>query len=106
MIEEASLLQKIREKEIEMSVEIDSARRESDTMIEQAKKEAAVLIAGYEQLAQQTVNEYYSKEREAMRKELEELTVRLREEERSSLERAEKHIVQARDLIVKTVLLE
>ncbi len=105
MAEEASLLQKIREKEIEMSVQIDSARRESDALIEKTKRDAAALIAGYEQLAQQAVSELYRKEREDMQKELEELKTRLEEEERSLLEQGEKNIPQARDLIIKSLIL-
>jgi vacuolar-type H+-ATPase subunit H len=106
MVEEASLLQKIREKEIEMSVQIDSARRESDALIEKTKRDAAALIAGYEQLAQQAVSELSRTEREDIRKELEKLKTRLEEEERSLLERGEKNIPQARDLIVRGVILE
>ncbi len=106
MVEEASLLQKIREKEIEMSVQIDAARRESDAMIEQAKKEAATLIAGFEQSVQHMIREYNRKEQEDMRKELEELKKRLEEEEHASLKRGENNIPKARDLIVKRVLRE
>ncbi len=106
MVEEASLLQKIREKEIEMSVQIDSARRESDAMIERTKKEAEALIAGYRKSAEQVVGEYQRKEQENARKELGELKKRLEEEERFALEQGENNILRARDLIVKRVILE
>jgi vacuolar-type H+-ATPase subunit H len=106
MTEESSLLQKIREKEMEMSVRIDLARRESDAMIEQTKREAAALVAGYEKIAENAVSEYYRNEREAVQKELEELKTRFEMEKQSTLERGEKKIPNARDLIVKKVLLE
>jgi vacuolar-type H+-ATPase subunit H len=106
MVEEASLLQKIREKEIEMSVRIDSARRESDAMIEQTKKEAAAFIAEYQQSAKAAVSEYYRREQKDVSKELDELKTLLAEEERSILEYGEKNIPRARDLIVQRVCLD
>jgi vacuolar-type H+-ATPase subunit H len=67
---EKSLLQKIREKELEMSVQIEHARREADQIIDQAKKEATELIAGYEGEADTAVADYDRVEKEKTREEV------------------------------------
>jgi vacuolar-type H+-ATPase subunit H len=106
MNDEPSLLQKIREKEMEMSVQIDSARRESDAFIEQTKREAEALVAGYEKMAETAVAEFHRNKRKLVQEELEQLKIRLEEDERSILNEGEKNIPRARDLIVRRVILE
>ncbi len=57
-----SLLQKIREKELEVSVKVDQARREADQLIEQAKNEAKELVSKFQKEAEKASKEYSQKE--------------------------------------------
>jgi hypothetical protein len=103
MVPEKSLLQKIREKELEMSVKIEHVRREADQMIEQAKREAAELNAGYEKEADRVASEYERLEKEKTRKEIVELKALSETEARAVKEKGEQNLERAVVTILRIV---
>lgn len=103
MVPEKSLLQKIREKELEMSVKIEHVRREADQTIEQAKREATELIAGYERDADNAAAEYDRLEKEKTKKEMDHLKILGEVEARAVKEKGEQNLDRAVESIFRTV---
>ncbi len=101
---ERSLLQTIREKELEASISLDDTRREAAGLIEAARKEAEGIIAGARKEAALSAEEYAGVERERISREVEETrrseTERMKEAEAA----AEKHAGEAVEHIVKAVV--
>jgi vacuolar-type H+-ATPase subunit H len=101
--EQQSLLQKIRHRELEISVEIDRVRREADRRIEETKKEAADLIRRYEEEADRIAVDYRREELERIGGEIERLKEVGESEARKVRERGERNLPQAIDNITKTI---
>ena len=73
MAEEKSLLQQIREKRLTISIKVDETRREGEEVILTARKEASEIIDTSEKEGKKAAQEYYEKEMEKLRKEIEQL---------------------------------
>jgi vacuolar-type H+-ATPase subunit H len=106
MVPEKSLLQKIREKELEMSVKIEHIRREADQTIEQAKKEATELIASYEREADTAALNYDRLEKEKTREEKDHLKTLGDTEARAVKEKGEQNLARAVEKILQIVAPE
>jgi vacuolar-type H+-ATPase subunit H len=106
MAEEKSLLQQIREKELMISIKIDETRREGEEIILNARKEASEIIETSEREGKKTAQEYYEKEMEILRNEIEQL--RNQSNQQALLVRAEgeRNLPSAIDKIAKVVSLE
>jgi vacuolar-type H+-ATPase subunit H len=106
MAEEKSLLQQIREKELMISIKIDETSREGEEVIISARKEASEMIETSEREGKKTAKEYYEKEMEKLRKEIEQL--RSQSNQQALLVRAEgeRNLPSAIDKIAKVVSLE
>jgi vacuolar-type H+-ATPase subunit H len=104
--EEKSLLQQIREKEMMISIKIDETRRESEEIMINARKEASKIIETSESEGKKAAQEYFEKEMEKLRKEIEEL--RNQSNQKALLVRAEgeRNLPSAIDKIAKAVSLE
>jgi vacuolar-type H+-ATPase subunit H len=87
-----SLLQSIRDKELETNVTLDTARREAAEVVESAKKEAAGIIAEAEQEAARASEEHVRREMERISREAEET-------KRTEMERAEQAAATGRSRI-------
>jgi len=105
MVEEKSLLMKIREKELEMSVKVDQARSEADYTLEQAKKESLVLIKTSEIEGKKAATEFFQSELEKIQAEADHVRAAAKEEVKAVREKGEKNLPQAVDRIVAIVLL-
>jgi vacuolar-type H+-ATPase subunit H len=103
MAEERSLLQKIRQKELEMSVDIERVRREADQHIEQAKKEANGLIRRYEEEADRAVVDYRNRELEKIRSEVEHLEAEGVEAAEKMRERGGKNLPRAIEIVTRAI---
>jgi vacuolar-type H+-ATPase subunit H len=103
MVQEKSLLQKIREKELEMSVKIEHVRKEADQMIEQAKKEATELIASYERAADRAALDYNRTEKENTRIEMDHLKTLSDIEAKAVKEKGERNLERAVESILRNV---
>ncbi len=106
MAEEKSLLQQIREKEMMISIKIDETRREGEEIILNARKEASEIIETSEREGKKAAQEYFEKEMERIRKEIEEL--RNQSNQKALLVRAEgeRNLPSAIDKIAKAVSTE
>ena len=104
MVPEKSLLAKIREKELEMSVKVDQARSEADHMLEQAKKESQALIMTSETEGKKAANEFFLTELEKIRAEADHVQAVAREEVKVVREKGEKNLPRAIERIVTIVL--
>jgi vacuolar-type H+-ATPase subunit H len=106
MATEKSLLQKIREKELEMSVKIDEARREADQNLARAKKESAAILNKSEEEARRSAEEYLKREMDKIRTEADIVRTQSGDEVRRARETGEKNLQKAVDRIVSIVLAE
>ena len=70
---EKSLLQQIRDKELMISIKIDETRREGEEVMLSARKEASEMIETSERVGKKAAQEYYEKEMEKLREEIEQL---------------------------------
>jgi vacuolar-type H+-ATPase subunit H len=73
MVPEKSLLQQIREKELTLSIKIDETRREAEEITLSARKEALEMIENSEREGKKAAQEYYDREMENLKKEIEQL---------------------------------
>ncbi len=106
MAEERSLLQQIREKEMMISIKIDETRRESEEILLNARKEASEIIETSERQGKKAAQEYYEREMEKLKKEIEQL--RDQSNQKALLVRAEgeRNLPSAIDKIAKVVTSE
>jgi vacuolar-type H+-ATPase subunit H len=68
-----TLLQQIRQKELIISIKIDETRREGEEIILNARKEASEMKVNSEREGNKAAREYYEKEMEKIKKEIEQL---------------------------------
>ena len=106
MAEEKSLLQQIREKELMISIKIDETRREGEEVILTARKEASEIIETSEKEGKKAAQEYYEKEMEKLRKEIEQLRDQSNQQAFLVRTEGERNLPSALDKIVKVVTLE
>lgn len=104
MTEEKSLLKKIREKELEMSIQVDHARTEADEALEKAKKESLVLIAASEVEGKKEADEFFQTELEKIKADADKVRAQVREEVKAVREKGEKKVPQAVERIVAIIL--
>ena len=106
MAEEISVLQKIREKELELSIKTDETRREAEQIILEAKEGASKMIENSEREGKRAADEYYKKEMERINIEIEQLRKRSDEEAKLVRERGERNVPPAVEKIVRAVTME
>ena len=106
MAAEPSLLQKIRHRELEISVDIDRVRRLADQSIEEAKKEADDLIRSYEEEADSSAARFRQTELEQIGSEIERLKREGEAEAQRVREEGEQNLPRAVDIIVRTIAHE
>ncbi len=100
---EASILQRIRQKEVEISVQIDQARREAEQIIADAKREAADILKNAEAEGAKVAEEYYEKRLVSVRDEVEDLKRLGEEEAQSARLKGEHNLSKAVDRILTVV---
>ncbi|MFA5347193.1 MAG: V-type ATPase subunit subunit G family protein [Methanoregula sp.] len=106
MVEERSLLQQIREKELMISIKIDETRREGEEVILSARKEASEIIEKSETEGKRAAQEYFEKEMEKLRKEIEQLKNQSNQQALLVRAEGERNLPSAIDKIAKAVSLE
>lgn len=103
LVAEKSLLQQIREKELMLSIKIDETRREAEEIILKARKEASEMIENSEREGKKAAKEYYEKEMENLKKEIEQLKSQNNQQAMSVRVDGERNLPSAIDKIVKVV---
>lgn len=101
---EKSLLAKIREKELEVSVKIDDVRVEADRMIEKARKESLTIITSSEVEGKKAADDFFQRETERIQSEADHIRVQAGDEVKAVREKGEKNIQKAVDRIIALVL--
>jgi len=89
MSPEQSVLQKIREKELEISARVEAIRSQSNARVEQAQQEAGEIIERLDAEGKLEARKYYTAEMESIQFEIEEMhqeTLRIKEDLRKSWE--------------------
>lgn len=104
MVAEKSLLGKIREKELEMSVKIDEARIEADLMLEKAKKESLAIITSSETEGKKSAHEFLQKEIERIQIEADHIRVQAGEDVKAVRVKGEKNSPAAIEKITAIVI--
>ena len=100
---EASILQRIRRREVELSVKTDQARRDAEQIIAEAKRVAADILKSAEAEGAKVAEEYYEQRLVSVHEEVENLK-RLGEEEAKSAQlKGERDFSKAVDKILKAV---
>ena len=106
MAEEKSLLQQIREKELTISIKVDETRREGEEVILTARKEASEIIETSEKEGKKAAQEYYEKEMEKLKKEIEQLKDQSNQQALLVRTEGERNLPSAINKIAKVVTLE
>ena len=103
MADEKSLLQQIREKELLLSIKIDETRGEAEEITLTARKEALEMIENSEREGKKVAQEYYEKEIENVKKEIERLKSQTNQQVMSVQMDGERNLPSAIDKMVKVV---
>ena len=101
---EKSLLAKIREKELEVSVKIDDVRVEGDRAIELARKESQAIITSSEVEGKKAADAFLRKEMEQIESEADQIRVSSEKEVQAVHEKGEKNVGKAVEKIIAIVL--
>jgi vacuolar-type H+-ATPase subunit H len=101
---EKSLLQKIREKELEMSVRIDQERNKADQVLDEASREASALLNREETEAEMEAGEFLQGEIQRLGAESERLRATRIKEITVIRERGGKNLPTAVEKIISRVL--
>jgi len=101
--DEKSLLQQIREKELLLSIKIDETRGEAEEITLTARKEALEMIENSEREGKKVAQEYYEKEIENVKKEIERLKSQTNQQVMSVQMDGERNLPSAIDKMVKVV---
>ncbi len=100
---EASILQRIRLREVELSVQVDQARREAEEVIADAKREAADILKNAEAEGAKDAEEYYEKMLVSVREEAENLKRLGEKQAKSARLKGEHNLSKAVDRILGAV---
>lgn len=106
MEEDQTLLQQIREKEAELSRQIDKVREETEAMTAAAKNEAKAVIERATETGKSSAAEQTVKEKADIAREVENIKRSAEEKAGSTRAKGERNLPVAVDLIVKSVTME
>ena len=104
--EEPSFLQRIRRKEIELSVKADQTRQNAEQIVVNARREAADILEQAEIAGKQAADEYTQKRLDDVRIEVEDLKKRGEEGAALAKSKGEENLSKAVEKIVKAVTPE
>jgi vacuolar-type H+-ATPase subunit H len=105
-VAEKTLLQQIREKELMLNIKIEDTRKEAEEIILNARKEATEMIETSEREGKKAAQEYYEKEMEKLKKEIEQLKDQSNQQALLVQAEGERNLLSAIDKIAKVVSLE
>ena len=101
-----TLLQQIREKELMLNIKIEDTRRDAQEIILKARSEAEAMIQNSEREGKAAAQKYYENEMEAIKNEIDQLTIRGNLDAVSAKESGERNLQPAIKMIVKTIAME
>jgi V/A-type H+-transporting ATPase subunit G/H len=103
---ERSLLQKVREKELEINVQVDEARREAEETIARARREADEILKNAEVNGKTAAQELTRREMENVTRETEAERSAADGEVKTLKEKGERNLPKAIEKITNVVVLE
>ncbi len=106
MIQERSLLQQIREKELAVSISVDEATREAEEIVQNARRDAENILKQAETEGAVEAKTIYENEMSKVEQEVERLKSLGTTETMKVREIGERRLDAAVDYVVKSVLLE
>lgn len=106
MAAERSLLQRIREKELEISIQVDTAREEAERRIAEARSEATGILQQAEQEGEQAARAHYQNELEKIRGQIERMRTEGLQEAESIRTKGEGRLQKAVERLVRAVAPE
>ena len=106
MAEERSLLQKIREKELELSVRIDAARRDADERIRAGRSDADAILQAAEREGAEEAKAVYTAEMDRTGKEVSAMKGQGQAEREGVRKQGEEHLEKAVERILHHVVPE
>jgi len=104
MSPEQSILQKIREKELEISARVEEIRSQSNALIEEAQQEAGEIIERFDAEGKEAALTYYNAEMQAIQSEIEVLNQETIEKRNDLQKSWEKNLPRAVEMIIQEVL--
>ena len=106
MTTERSLLQKIREKELEINIQADEARREAEEIIARARKDADAILKNAEAEGKTAAEGLTRREMEAITMEIEAMRSGGGDEIRTLREKGERNLGKAIEQIIHAIAPE
>lgn len=103
MVPEKSVLQQVREKELMFSIKIYEARGNAEEVIQNARKEASEMIEHSEREGKKAAQEFYDREMEIIRQDVERLRNQGNQEAKAAEAKAERNLEPAIRKIVTMV---
>jgi V/A-type H+-transporting ATPase subunit G/H len=102
--EEPSVLQQIRKKEVELSVQLDQARRDAEEIVADAKKEAADILKNAEADGRIAAEKWHEEQLASVLEEVDQLHRSGEEEVKTVKLKGERNLSKAIDKIVTVVI--
>jgi vacuolar-type H+-ATPase subunit H len=106
MEEEKTLLQQIREKELEFARKIDEVKGETDRAVEAARNEAEDLLCTADSTAKTDAERLYWEKKGEIETDIEEMRHRAGAELAAAVKTAEENLPRAVDAITRAVTME
>ena len=106
MTAEKTLLQQIREKELEINIQIENSRKEAEEILLSARKTASDMVETSEREGEATARIYQEHEIERIKKETDELRLQGERQATAVREDGERNISKAIEKIIRSVSME
>jgi vacuolar-type H+-ATPase subunit H len=106
MAGEKTLLQQIREKELEINIQIENSRKEAEEILLDARKKASDMVETSEREGESAARIYQEREMERIKKETDELRLQGERQATAVREEGERNISVAIGKIVQSVSME
>ena len=106
MTGEKTLLQQIREKELEINIQIENSRKEAEEILLDARKKASDMVETSEREGEVAARIYQEREMERIKKETDDLRLQGERQATAVREEGERNISVAIGKIVQSVSME
>jgi vacuolar-type H+-ATPase subunit H len=106
MEEQKTLLQQIAAKEAQLSLSLEQAAKEAESIVSRARRQAEEITGNAEAMGKESAKEYYRKEKEETERQVSEIKARGNAEALALRKKAEENMPAAVEVIVRNVALE
>ena len=106
MTGEKTLLQQIREKELEINIQIENSRKDAEEILLDARKKASDMVETSEREGEAAARSYQDREMERIKKETDDLRLQGERQATAVREEGERNISVAIGKIIQSVSME